>query len=266
MNSRKHFSRNPQFGSCSLSSGYPNRFSRNLYPAVFFEGDDGANPTGGDNAAAVADPPKPQQQTQQPSALEKAVTDVLSRNNNDSLATIRVLVGQNHRLEQRAVDAEGKVGKVPDEMQTELEAYRAIGKPDEITQWIEEGKAATSERDGMKREKTVREACELAGIDYSDFTSRKGVDDWVFETKPEKGEDGKTDIQVPYVTVKDEDGKEITHKLAEHAFKAFPTLAKADGKEPEGRHINPALGGGGEKIEPGAGSTQKNMYRPGRRF
>jgi hypothetical protein len=263
MISRNPFSHTPfKVGSYSLSSDATNRNSRNLYPAVFFEADDGGNPSGGNSPGNETPPKKADNQNPQPSALERAVTDLLARNNNNSDEALRTLVGQNHKLLQRAELAESKVGKIPDDVQAELEAYRAHGKPDEIKTRLDAGDAAITERDSMAREKSVREACELAGIDYADLSTRKGVDDWMFEKKTEKAADGKTDIEVAYVTAKDDKGQDVTKPLVEHAFNQFPTLAKAK-QEAEGRRVNPAFSGtpaDPRLADEAARKSQSNLY------
>jgi len=106
-------------------------------------------------------------------------------------------------------------------------AFGELGTPEDVTKRLKDAEGATGELSAMKREKVMREACEVAGIDYADFSTRKGVDDWQYEIKDEK-RDGK-DVKVPYVTVLDGD-KDTVKPLAEHAKAAFPTIAGTQAK------------------------------------
>ena len=135
---------------------------------------------------------------------------------------------QKYRLLQKSVE---EMGATPDtlktkidSMNTELASYRAIGKIDEIDTRLKDGQKAIDETVRTKHTQEASAACALAGIDYNDLSTRKGVDDWKFEIKTEERE-GKS-VKVPYATFTEGD-KEQSAPLLEHAVKTFPTIARA---------------------------------------
>lgn len=218
-------------------------FHRSLAGQFFFE--EPERPTGTPPAAN----PNPQPQGSQPDnnletrrvtqAVRRAADDALNRHGGDADATVLTLVAQNHAL-SRAVNSEPadtaelaewrNLGGNLKAVQAELAAYRAHGKPDDLKTRLSQAEADAKYRTDTERTRIVSEACALAGIDFADFSTRKGVDDWKLEVKAEKNAEG-ADIRVPYATLT-RDGKEETKPLAEVAFASFPTLAKTgDGQQ-----------------------------------
>lgn len=132
-------------------------------------------------------------------------------------------------LETSLASAEARIK----ELNSENKKYRLLSdtltaqglKPEDVKGALEAGKAAADQLSARDKADTMRTACEAAGLDYSDFSTRKGVDDWAYEVKDEN-KDGKT-VKVPYVTFKDDEGKDVSKPLAEHATATFPTIAKA---------------------------------------
>lgn len=187
----------------------------------------GATPTPAVTPTATVNPPAtPQGATPTTPAASVINQDTAARINEleSNLASANARIRElNAESKKHRLAAESATG-LADTERAELEAYRAYGKPEELKTRLDAGESAITERDTMKREATVREACELAGIDYKDFSTRKGVDDWGFEFK-EEAKDGKT-VKVPYATFKNGD-KDESKPLAEKAFSEFPTLAKA---------------------------------------
>lgn len=143
-------------------------------------------------------------------------------------ARIRELNSENkkYRLLQESLTALGVTPETLKDGLKELESFKALGTPDELAQKIERAKRA----DELEREADVRQACALAGIDYNDLSTRKGVDDWKFEIKTEE-RDGQS-VKVPYATFQNGD-KEESKPLLEHATSVFPTLARTENARSE---------------------------------
>jgi uncharacterized protein with PIN domain len=205
-------------------------FSRNLsrspFSRTFLQQVD--PPSGNGTPASPAANPNPQPQPNNqnppaPSALERAVADALARNGNNESETIRTLVGQNHRLTQRAETAEAKIGKLPDDVQAELAAYRAYGKPDEIKARLEAGDTAVRANTQRERTDTFRKAAAAAGYDADALLEVIG-DVPVVEVKTEK-RDGK-DVEVAFWQVQEGDKTEAKG-FADIVAQRFPKTHEA---------------------------------------
>lgn len=129
--------------------------SRNPFePAVYMQND----PPAGGAPLPAADPNQNPQPQPTPSALERALADTLARNNNSESEALRTLVGQNHKLEQRAIAAEAKIGKLPDDVQAKLTAYEALGTPEELTAKLTAAEQAITTATQLSREKAINDA------------------------------------------------------------------------------------------------------------
>lgn len=146
----------------------------------------------------------------------------------DTSKALEVLAGQVVRKDTRIGELEGRQLKDEDaQLLTSVrELIQATGVKslDELKAALEEGTQAKTTLSQRDRADAMRVACEAAGIDYADFSTRKGVDDWQYEVKDET-RDGKP-VKVATVTFKDGD-KDVTKPLADHAAAVFPTIAKA---------------------------------------
>jgi uncharacterized protein with PIN domain len=188
-------------------------------------------PSGNGTPAPPVTPPNPQPQPNNqnppaPSALERAVADALARNGNNETETLRTLVGANHKLTQRAEAAEAKVGKLPDDVQGELDAYRAYGKPDELKARLEAGDSAVTANTQRERADAFRKAASAAGYDADALLEVIG-DVPLAEVKPEK-RDGK-DVEVAYwrVPVEGKEGETEAKSFSEIVAQRFPKTHEA---------------------------------------
>ena len=111
---------------------------------------------------------------------------------------------------------------------TEVEAYRALGTPEEVKAKVE--KVPTLEADLAKRDRDdARDAAAKAlGIEGKDLSPFAGADALEFLTKEEEVERNGKKEKAPVPYVKDADGKE--HRLADY------------GKEKWGRPFEAVLG------------------------
>jgi len=198
-------------------------------------------------------PPTQTPPTQKPPITEQTAQELIEaitsskRVNGDSEKALNVLAGQVLAKERRITELTDELAESKGNLPPELKVLKAFiddqGGLEAVKTSLSEGAAAVTERDAIKREQTMRAACEAAGIDYADFSTRKGVDDWAYDVKDET-KDGQT-VKVPYVTFNDTDGKPVTKPLGEKAVETFPTLAKAN---EQGRAAMPPMGfsnGGG---------------------
>lgn len=246
-----------------LSRSLSREFGR--YPMYFLAPDDGASNAGGDNNQSSNSNQSNNSQSQnnqsnQPNiadAVKSAIADILGAKGGDKDAALETLIKRNHKLETALETARSSGISEADKAtlaaaQSTLQAF-GVKSFDELKARIESGDAAIGERDGMKREGAMRVAVEAAGIDYADFSTRKGVDDWAYEVKDEN-RDGKT-IKVPYVTI-EVDGKSVTKPLSEHAQSTFPTLARA-GAQSNG---NGQSTSGGRFAKQGVAGTQATVW------
>lgn len=206
-------------------------FSRNLsrspFSRTFYQQADAASGAVADNSAANQNPqPQTNNQNAALSPLEKAVTDILARNNNSERDALAVSVGEAHRLRQRLETAESKVGKIPDDVQAELDAYRALGKSDELKARLETGDAATAANTKRVREDGFRKAATAAGYDADALLEVVG-DTPETEVKPEK-RDGK-DVEVAYwrVPVEGKEGETEAKAFSEIVAQRFPKTHEA---------------------------------------
>jgi hypothetical protein len=211
--------------------------NRHFSPSYFFESSTGAENPAGDSPSQTPPSqtqPNPSDQSNS-DAIVKGLADLLNsqRVGGDKDTALDVLYKKNVKLED-ALDAARKSTLSSTDRAT-LDAAKGLlqsyGAKDfaELKTLIEDGKGAITERDTQKKTGSMRAAAEAAGLDFEDFASRKGVDDWSYEVKDENRDD-KT-VKVAYVTYTDAAGKEQTKSLADHAKAAFPTLTLASARQ-----------------------------------
>jgi len=147
-----------------------NSLSRSPFPAVYFAADDGANDAGGSNEpprAVPVVPATPITPSNPAADIQRAVDSYLNskRAGGDAMEALILATGDAHKQRQRAEAAEAKAGKIPDELQTELDEYRALGKVNEL-QAVKANEAALI-ADKTQRERTdgFRKAAQVAGYD-----------------------------------------------------------------------------------------------------
>lgn len=181
----------------------------------------------------VVNPPvdPPANQPSVADAVKNALAEILGAKNGDKDSALETLIRRNHALELRASAAESKAAKKSD--LDELEAWRSVAreqgwdKPETAKSKYLQAQQGASEAATLKRESAMRLACEAAGLDFTDFSTRKGVDDVAYSVKSEGEGDKKQNVA--YVTITDEAGKTSERKLAEWAGEKFPRLAQATG-------------------------------------
>lgn len=206
---------------------------RNLiFGRTLFEADNGANSPGGTNSGTQDTKPNDSRSNSSQTDVQKLIDAITQsqRVQGNPDEAYRVFAGQIVKKDQRIAELEKNVISDADKARLQaaddlLQTY-GVQNFDALKTRIEAGDTAAANLSQRDKSDTMRAACEAAGIDFNDFSTRKGVDDWSYEVK-EQQRDGKP-VKVPYVTVKDEAGKDVTKPLAEHATAAFPTLAKAE--------------------------------------
>lgn len=121
----------------------------------------------------------------------------------------------NYQARERARKAEEKVAaleakQVPDGATvlnaTDAErwqAYQALGKPDEIKTRLDDGAAAVTERDGLKRKETLRQVAEAAG--YKPAVLERLGSDLTYEIKDVTEMVNGRQVQARQVLVQDGD-------------------------------------------------------------
>jgi hypothetical protein len=192
---------------------------RDRFGIQWFFGEEGAG--GGDGGAGDGD------------KETRNLQNLLAKKNGDAMALAAQLLAENADL--REDKRQLKKNQAPEgavvltgEDAAKWTAYTELGEPKAVKKQIEDAEKATTKLANLERSQAMREACEAAGIDFEDFSSRKGVDDVSYEVKTET-KDGKA-VKVPYIT-RQADGKTETKPLSEWAHEAFPTLAKAQQQE-----------------------------------
>jgi hypothetical protein len=129
---------------------------------------------------------------------------------NDLVKKVIDLEATNFKLRQRETPEGGKA-LTPDELK-EWDAYRALGKPAELSTLVTDGRNAITERDQMKREK---ESTELATIGKADATVLQDrlTANGLSAVKREVQKDGKPE---QIVMLQDASGKDVG-ELSEYA-------------------------------------------------
>lgn len=248
MNSR-YLSRSSAFGGPGISLEFhPGNHSRNHFGQLFLDSEN----TGGTGADGTEGKPNQSQQNPEPNktsskaAIAAAVLDLLGRNNDDPNAALETLIKRNYKLEQALETAKAGAGQLPDDVKAKVALVDEFGGVDKLRERVTAGDSAISESANLKREGAMRKACEAAGLDYDDFSTRKGVDDLNYEIKTEK-RDGK-DVEVAHVTF-EADGKQQSRPLADWVAEKLPTVAKAANSQTRQAVVTPygasAPSGGG---------------------
>jgi hypothetical protein len=158
---------------------------------------------------------------------------------NDPMAALTISTKQIYALEQEIARLKAAQGQLPEEARAKVAYVDEAGGLDRLKQRVLEGDNAVIAAASYEHEKAARAACEKAGLDYEDLSTRKGVDDWKFEIKGDKA----------LVTI-EEDGRQVQKDLAEHAKAQFPTIAGATQKQPAviTRYGKSAPAGGGTQL------------------
>jgi len=173
---------------------------------------------------------------------QRNLQNLLAKQNGDATALAAQLLAENADL--RGKNRELKATQKPDgatiltgDDAAKWKAYGEIGTPDEVTQRLKDAEGASGELETIKRTQAMREAVEKAGLDFADFSTRKGVDDWKYDATGE----------APTVTVS-ENGKDVVKPLLDHAKALFPNIAAAV-QSGTPVHNGAAIGAGGKGDE-----------------
>jgi hypothetical protein len=159
---------------------------------------------------------------------QEAIQKLLDKHKGDAQALALHLFGENVTLRnenselKKKVPADGAI-VITKADHDRYEAYKALGKPDELKTKIESADALTTENANLKRAASFQHLRE-AGYDpdaVKDFDDLEGKEIEAYSVKDEKDSDGK-DAKVAYVTV---GGKE--RPLAEYAKEKRPKLVPA---------------------------------------
>ena len=214
----------------------------------FFVPDPGSPGGGGgnndDDDDDLEDPPAP-------SSTGNAATDLVLRSYFDQsrewLRKQRKVVG---RYRTRARDAEATVaterqareGKtvIEGDDLAAFEAYKALGKPDEVKTRLEAGEQAAGEVATLKRDGTLRDAAQAAGYKFSVLKDRVTVAGNPAIEIREVEEEGKK-VSRAFVTPEGGTAQELTAYAGEHWGDYLPALTAS----------GPGQGGGGQ----GGGQT-----------
>lgn len=129
----------------------------------------------------------------------------LVRSHNKDLGKVSsALYGENVTLRKRLAEAEAKINSgvvLSGDDAKAWEAYRKLGKPEDLTKAIDDGKAATEKAATYERREAIAKAAEPHGYKASLLEPYIPADASI-EVKAEKGKDGK-EARVAYVTPKD---------------------------------------------------------------
>jgi hypothetical protein len=188
---------------------------------------------------------------------ENSFQKLLDKKNQDGIALARELFDENHELRKRnrelkaKVPADGTVILSAEDAKA-WEAYRALGKPEEIGQKLKDGDEAKTKLSGLEEEKVLSGvATELKWKPevLSDLAKGKNLT-WVVTEK-----DGKKTV-----SVKDADGKE--HPAEDYAKANWSLYLPALQAEESDRQI-PA-GGAGKGGGTGSAATDylNRLYTP----
>lgn len=199
-------------------------------PVVFYAAE-------GDPAAGA--PPQLETPPSQPPAklpdvegmIQKAIDSVMKsqRVNGNQDEALIVFAAKALKEEKRAQDAESKIGKIPDEIQTELDTYKSFGSVEDLTARLEAAATLTTEKAQRELTDDFRKAAQVAGYDANALLEVIGtVPKSIIETVKKDGKD----IEIAKVLSGDDDK---TGKAFEDAMKEkFPTihdsLLRSDGK------------------------------------
>lgn len=218
----------------------PNHFSRFFGPVLFDANDGGSAGTGGANPTTENPPANSTGSVKQ--AVQDAIAEILGAKsvNGDKDAALEVLVRKNHRLETSLEEAKVAAGKLPEATQAELEAYRALGKPDELKTRLGDGEAAIAERDDLKTEKIVADAAKLEGYKPDVLKDLAKSKDFRIEVR------GEGDAKKAFALFKDGE-KDVEKPLGEYAEGSLGSYLPALRAEQSagGTVVNTALSGTG---------------------
>lgn len=170
-----------------------------------------------------------------PEEVEKKISE-LEKDNKSQRDDIREL------KKAPTVPEGGRI--VTKEEADEIDAYRTLGKPDEIKVTVEKASTLETELATTKRALARDAAAKALGLDGKDLSPFAGSDALTYEVREEEA-DGKT-VQAAYVT--DAEGKE--HRLAEYGKAQWgrPFEALLTTNQPQqtgGTRVNPMPSGNG---------------------
>lgn len=222
--------------------------------------DGSPEPTGGPSPVVIPSANQPSVAEQ----VKSALSEILGAKNGNKDEALETLIKRNYALEQRASAAEAKAAKKSD--LDELEAWRTLAKEQSwdkpetakskyLQAQTEAGEAAT-----LKKQSAMRAACEAAGLDFDDFSTRKGVDELSYEVKTEgTGEAAKKVAHISF----EESGQTQTRPLLDWASEKFPSLARAQGEanpRAQGKGAGGSGTGGRPFVQQGVDGGKASVY------
>lgn len=193
---------------------------RNLEVPFFFQNDPPAG--SGNNPPAPPNPPNPPKD--EPTDVQKLIDAIVGsqRVAGNADEAYRVFAGQLIAKDKRISDLEAKAGQLPDDVKAELDAYRALGKPDELATVKERESTLSAEIAKRAKDETRDKAATVAGLDPQRVRFLQGIDELSFEVKSEE-RDGKP-VDMAYAKYTDADGKEIERPLLEVVGERYAPL------------------------------------------
>lgn len=158
-------------------------------------------------------------------APDASVAESILAKYGSPVAAILQLAGENHKHRRRIAslkESAPKAGQVvlSQEDADALVAYRALGKPDEIKGFLEQGKTASETVKSMKKRESIRDVSGLLGYNEAVLARISDGLEFAIESKTEGGKTVKT------ATVKDGDAQPVSvEKYAEqHWSELMPAL------------------------------------------
>lgn len=200
-------------------------FGRKTSTYFFLEADNGAN-SGGSNSNSDEKPQDANHHSSGSSDVQKLADAILAsqRVGGEPTKAIEVLAGQVLAKDRRIAELEGHTLSRAD--RERFEAFKTLNlTPEQITQAIQERDTLATEKQQRIRQDAMKAAVEVAGLDFVDFSTRKGVDDLEYSTRDEQ-RDGAT-VKVAYVKYSTDDGKEVEKPLTDYVTEKLPTVQKA---------------------------------------
>lgn len=175
--------------------------------------------------------------------LESIVEGLISKNGSPAKA-VETLVNENYELRQRNRELRSSVEKnsVPEgsvvldkEAYSLYEAYKALGKPDELKSVITERDTFKTELVEVKTAQTVRQAAEIHGVKHTVLGDLVKAHNLVLEIgERDVAKDGKT-VKEPTAFVKDDKGVATPlSDVLESRFKDYMPALKPAGDQQTG--------------------------------
>lgn len=174
--------------------------------------------------------------------ISQAIAGLVSRHNNEPIKAIETLLTENFSYREKIRERDAKIAELNGQLPAEgaiilkkseaeaWEAYKALGKPEELKVKIEERDTLAAEAAGLKRQAAIAQVAEAAGFNAKVLQTLAGESE--FEVKTMEV-DGKT-VSKAFIFIPSADGKTREAKpLGEYAeanwSEFLPALQAAGG-------------------------------------